>query len=176
MDAEPEIKKSQREWARSKGISVDRGGYVRQVEANLFRPLSKRARMAFDAGAGSEQRAHMRALHSSSALVVNFFDYWIDRNATPILFALGIEHHQGVSIDLEAQFPKRLGGTPPHLDVAITQECRYVVAIESKFTEQQKRTTRGKSKFSGSYFQGLEGLWAGKGLPAFHFWPNRSRL
>ena len=166
MDAEQDIKKAQREWARSKGVSVDRGGYVRQVEANLFRPLSAGARFAFEAGAGSELKAHMRALHSSSALVVNFFDYWTDRNATPMLFALGIEPHQGVSIDFEARFPTGLGGTPPHLDVAITHGSGYVVAIESKFTEQLKRATRGKSKFARSYFPESAGLWTEKGLPA----------
>ena len=166
MDAEQDIKKAQREWARSKGVSVDRGGYVRQVEANLFRPLSAGARFAFEAGAGSELKAHMRALHSSSALVVNFFDYWTDRNAPPLLFALGIEPHQGVSIDFEARFPTGLGGTPPHLDVAISHERGYVVAIESKFTEHLKRSTRGKSRFARSYFPEAAGLWASKALPA----------
>ena len=166
MDAEQDIKKAQREWAWSKGVSVDRGGYVRQVEANLFRPLSARARLAFEAGAGSELKGHMRALHSSSALVANFFDYWNDRDTTPILFALGIEPREGVRIDFEAQFPTGLGGSPPHPDVAITHKSGYVVAIESKFTEHLKRSTRGKSRFARSYFPESAGLWASKALPA----------
>ena len=38
----------------------------------------------------------MRALHSSSALAVNFFDYWTDRDKTPILSALGIDSEAGI--------------------------------------------------------------------------------
>ena len=166
MDAEREIKKAQQEWARSRGVSFDRNGYVPQVEVNLFRPLSERARFAFEAGAGSELKGHMRALHSSSALVANFFDYWTERGMIPILFALGIEPEGRMGIGFEAQFHTGLGGTPPHLDIAITYSSGFVVAVESKFTEHLKRSTRGKSRFSASYFPGSEGLWATKGLPS----------
>lgn len=142
------------------------GGYVTGVEANLYRPLSDRAKLAFEAGAGSELRGHMRALHSSSALVANFVDYWTDRDMTPLLLALGIEPDGEMSLDFEVQFHTGLRGTPPHLDVAISNGNGYVFAIESKFTEHLKRSTRGKSKFSKSYFPESAGLWTGGGLPA----------
>ena len=43
-NAEQEIKKAQRDRAKSKGIPFDSPGYVSEVEDNLFQPLSNRAR------------------------------------------------------------------------------------------------------------------------------------
>ena len=65
MDAEQEIRNAQQNWARSRGIPFYSRGYVRDVEANLWQPLSTRARQGFERGAGSELSGHMRALHSS---------------------------------------------------------------------------------------------------------------
>ena len=166
MNAEQAIKKAQQDWAKSKGIPIDSRGYVPEVEANLFQPLSDRARRAFERGAGSELSGHMRALHSSSALAVNFFDYLTERQETSILSALGIDPEAGYSLDFEAQFPTGLAGTPPHLDVAITLADSFVFAFEAKFTEHLKRSTRGKSTFTRSYFPESGGLWTDKGLPA----------
>ena len=166
MDAEQEIRNAQQNWARSRGIPFYSRGYVRDVEANLWQPLSTRARQGFERGAGSELSGHMRALHSSSALAVNFFDYWTDRDKTPILSALGIDSEGGDSLDFEAQFHTGLGGTPPHLDVAITYSTGFVVGVEGKFTEHLKRSTRGKSNFTTAYFPKSTGRWTGKDLPA----------
>ena len=152
MDAEQEIRNAQQDWARSRGIPFHSRGYVLDVEDNLWQPLSPRARQGFERGAGSELSGHMRALHSSSALAVNFFDYWTDRDKTPILSALGIDSEGGHSLDFEAQFYTGLGGTPPHLDVAITYGTGCVIAVESKFTEHLKRSTTGKSNFTTAYF------------------------
>ena len=113
-----------------------------------------------------ELSGHMRALHSSSALAVNFFDYWTNRDKTPILSALGIDPEGGDSLDFEAPFHTGLGGTPPHLDVAITYSTGFVVAVEGKFTEHLKRSTRGKSNFTMAYFPTSTGRWIGRDLPA----------
>ena len=110
MEAEREIRNAQQDWARSKGIPFHSRGYVRDVEDNLWQPLSPRARQGFEGGAGSELSGHMRALHSSSALAVNFFDYWTDRDKTPVLSALGVDPEDGASLDFEAQFHTRAGG------------------------------------------------------------------
>ena len=166
MDAEQEIKDAQQAWASSKGIPFDSRGYVPEVEANLWQPLSSRARQSFERGAGSELSGHMRALHSSSALAVNLFDHWTDRDKTPILSAMGVEPAARTSLDFEAQFPTGLGGIPPHVDVAITHSTSFVVGVEAKFTEHLKRSTRGKSDFKASYFPDSEALWCEKGLPA----------
>ena len=152
MDAEREIRNAQQDWARSKGIPFYSRGYVLEVEANLWQPLSPRARQSFERGAGSELSGHMRALHSSSALAVNFFDYWTDRDKTPLLSALGINPEGGDSLDFEAQCHTGLVGTPPHVDVAITHDTGFVVAVESKFTEHLKPSTEGKSNFTMAYF------------------------
>ena len=111
------------------------------MESNLLRPLSPSARGGFEKGAGSELAGNMRALHSSSALVANFFDYWTDREKSPLLSAMGICPDGGESLDFEVLFPTGLGGTPPHLDVALTFGSGFVVAIEAKFTEYLTRST-----------------------------------
>ena len=166
MDAEQEIRNAQQNWARSRGIPLDSRGYVREVEANLWRSLSTRARKGFKRGAGLELSGHMRALHSSSALAVNFFDYWTNRDKSPLLSALGLDPEGGNALDFEAQFHTELGGTPPHLDVAITYSTGFVVAVEGKFTEYLKRSTTGKSSFTMAYFPKSTDRWTGKDLPA----------
>ena len=91
LQDEQSIKDSQIAWARSKDISLVRRGYVYEVEDNFWKPLSARAQTGYERGAGSELKGHMKALHSSSALVANFFDYWTDRQKAPLLSALGID-------------------------------------------------------------------------------------
>ena len=108
----------------------------------------------------------MRALHSSSALAVNFFDYWTDRDKTPIPSALGIYPDAGHELDFEAQFRTVLRRTPPHLDIAITLSTGFVVAIEGKFTEHLKRSLKGKPNFTKSYFPKSGGLRSRKDLSA----------
>ena len=159
------VKEAQKVWAKSKGKSFDSNGYVDAVEDNLWKCLSDSARKAFERGAGSEPKKHMRALHSSSALAANFFDYWTDRDKTPLLRALDIDADSVRSLDFEAQFPTGLGGTPPHLDVAIRLSFCFVVAVECKFTEPLQRSTKGKGEFTASYFPPSEGLWTELGLP-----------
>ena len=122
--------------------------------------------LAMKRGAGSELKGHMKALHSSSALVANFFDYWTDRPKAPLLSALGIDADGIQSLDFEARFPTGLGRIPPHLDLAISLESGAVIGIESKFTECLSRSTKGKSIFKPAYFPPTGGLWASKGLPA----------
>ena len=181
MDAEKSIRDAQKAWAESNGISFCSEGYVCNVEANLWKSLSDRARDAFERGAGSELSCHMRALHSSSALAANFFDYWTDKDKAPLLSALGVDVDGTQSLDFEAPFATGLRGTPPHLDVAIKLNSGFVVAIECKFTEHLERSTEGKSEFSESYFPPSDGLWIQKGLPrcqtfAKKLYENRCRF
>ena len=132
----------------------------------MYRPLSRRARRGYERGAGAELRGNMRALHSSSALVVNLFDHWTDRDKSPLLSALEVGPAGDVALDFEARFPTGLGGAPPHLDMSVTRRAEFVVGVEGKFTEHLGRATRGKSEFSESYFPRVSGLWAGRGLSA----------
>ena len=160
------VRDGQRAWAMENGVPFDSGGYVDDVEMNLRRPLSAAAREAFEKGAGSELARHMRALHLSSALVVNFFDYWSCRDKDPLLSALGISGQRADLLEFEARFPTGLGGTPPHVDVVIWLLSGGAIAVESKFTEHLGRSTKGKSRFEPSYFPQQRGLWEEKGLPA----------
>ena len=107
----------------------------------------------------------MKALHSSSALAANFFDYWTNGDKAILLWALGVDGDSAKPLDFEAKFPTGLGGTPPHLDVAITLDSGFVIAIECKFTEFLQRSTRGKPKFKPSYFPPSESIWTQVGLP-----------
>ena len=68
MDANLEVRKAQRQWARSMGIWFDSSGYVRDIQDNLWQPLSPHAHRCFSRGAGSElnerQREYIRAERS----------------------------------------------------------------------------------------------------------------
>ena len=160
------IKDVQKDWAKSKGISFDPKRRVYDVKDNFWkRTLSDRAQDAFGRGAGSELKGKMRSLHSSSALAANFFDHWTDRDKVPLLRAMSIDADSAKPLDFEAKFPTGLGGTPPHLDVAITLDSGFVIAIECKFTEPFQRSSKGKGEFVSSYFPSSGGLWTQIGLP-----------
>lgn len=170
MRSKQQLLNRQRSWAVSTGLSVDAKGYLDNVDANLFQPLSGKTKQAFDDGSGSELRdtplrpAKMKALHSSSALAVNVFDYWVERDTSALLLALGLD--SGVpAITFEEQFPTGLTGTPPNLDVALMYPNGHVVGIESKFSEWLAPKSKNKEPFKPKYFCESVGLWENKGLP-----------
>ena len=74
------IKLRQRTWAESIDLTLDAAGYCMSPDSNL--PwLSPQTRAEFESADGNEfgsdgARAKIAALHSSSALAVNLFDYW----------------------------------------------------------------------------------------------------
>ena len=174
MSAQQEIKDAQKAWAERHRIEFDersRGGYVRDCKDNLWgKDLSDRALAGFSQGSGSELKTKMKALHSSSALVANFFDYWTDEDdKTPLLKALGIYASSAASLHYEKQFHTPLSeqgpGNPPNLDLAIELSPHLTIAIESKFTEPFSRSTKDESEFKKAYFPNSGGLWMEKGLP-----------
>ena len=165
MSTEQTIRQMQRAWAESQGLKYDSAGYVQDVGINLRRPLSPTATAGFGKGAGSELGGKMRALHSSSALVANFFDFWVDRDKSPLLAAMGIDKAIVESLDFERRLPTSLRGTPPHLDVTLTLVCGTVVAVESKFTEHLSRSRRDRPDFAPAYFPQSNRLWESVGLP-----------
>jgi len=85
------------------------------VADNFVKPLSLQTKLAFDSGSGSmlldalARPAKMKALHSSSALAVNFFDGGVERGASPLGFVLGLGS-EITSIKFEDQFPTGLTG------------------------------------------------------------------
>ena len=105
----------------------------------------------------------MRALHSSSALVCNLFDYWIVEDPTAIgrCFGLNANAHD---IQLEVELPTGFRGTPPTPDVLIIDRSSMATVVESKFTEPFW-SKRHRPPFEESYFNDSNGTWARLGLP-----------
>ena len=162
-----QILAKQRTWADNSDVVYDHRSYVDSIEDNLFQNISIHAKDAFEEGGGSElegtpsKPAKIKALHSSAALVLNVFDYWVDRNdRMPLKNALGLQASIQ-SVEFEQKFPTGLRGKPPHLDVVITDSNDNKLALESKFTEWLEKK---KPSISNSYF--CPPIWTKHGLPA----------
>jgi len=137
----------QLKWATQQKIPLE--GYTKRVEDNIFNnELHPETRKEYERGKGHEldgKRVHMKALHSSSALVVNVFDYWRRQNRIQdIAKCCGAE---GIisGMEFEKTHPiKGVNRTPPHLDIEFAG--LVLLAIESKFTETYHRKTRRNNK------------------------------
>jgi hypothetical protein len=177
------ILKQQENWAKGKKLvsgkiidgeeSKDKN-YLETIEDNLFpvdqtKGLRPENIVAYNKGGGSEtktitHRPKMSALHSSSALVVNLFQYWQNQeiNKTPLLIALGLVNDIDKVGVVEIKFEEKLQikyvkfGTP-NLDVMIKFEDQ-IIAIESKFTEPYIDGSNKNSEMQDSYIK-KESLW-----------------
>jgi hypothetical protein len=137
----------QLKWAVQEKIPLE--GYTKRVEDNIFsNELHPETRKEYARGKGHEldgERAHMKALHSSSALVVNVFDYWRRQNRIQdIARCCGAE---GIisGMEFEKTHPiKGVDRTPPHLDIEFAGPIP--LDVESKFTETYHRKTRRDNK------------------------------
>lgn len=89
MKAYEYILTKQIQWALNQNLALigskgnrGRPSYTRELKDNLFQPLSPKTRQEFEFGDGGEifssstSPARMNAVHSSSALSVNIFQYW----------------------------------------------------------------------------------------------------
>jgi len=154
------ILNQQQAWAEKRGIKLDENGYTLSLNDNLFRPLSPRSEEEFRFGRGDElSKGKMNALHSSSALVVNVFEYWRDRDVDFIAQACGASKG-ATSLHFERTYPTRLSGIPPHLDVEFHNPLFRPLVIEAKFTESYRRKTKRhiKDKYlNSSLWKGLTG-------------------
>lgn len=159
------VRRRQADWARRRDLSIDSSGYTESLNENLFVPLSSKARAEFADGSGSElgetgRRGKMQALHSSSALAYNVFEYWRERDSSVLAIALDVD--QGIaSIGFERKFPTGLRGNPPNLDVILVAASGFVTAIECKFLEPYG--SHGPS-FNDKYFEAETGLWKSAGF------------
>jgi hypothetical protein len=162
----------QRAWAARQGLAFDARGYLVEVRSNLRDALSPDTEAALNRGSGSELRdqpgraAKMRALHSSSALAVNVFDFWSARDLDRVLAALGVEG-RGTGLSFEEKLPTGARGTPPHLDVVIRLEDGRLVGVESKFTEWMT-AKRDIAASLAPYVDGEASSWSRVGLHASH--------
>ena len=170
MSAKSTLRQHQLDWASTASRLPDSRGYLANYDLNLFQPLSPDALLAFTQGSGSEllpsemRPAKMAALHSSSALAVNAFDYWSGKPLAAIASALGIEP-EPERFRFEAQFPTGLGGTPPNLDLAFSYPDGQILGVESKFSEWLTPKPSHKENFKAKYFPKDEFLWSQVGLP-----------
>jgi len=152
----------QKEWADKRGIELhlySNKPYARCLSGNLYCQPSSETVHEFEIGKGNEIRSgKMRALHSSSALVLNIFEYWRQSNhIDEIARACGAPFGT-TTMQFERTYPILVGGTPPHLDVELSGErLNSVLAIESKFTEPYQRHT--KRTIKEKYFT-APSLWA----------------
>ena len=128
-------------WARQNKIALEKS-YTSRVEDNIFGgQLHPATRLEYEKGKGHELEGHMKALHSSSALVVNVFDYW--RRVGRIQDMAECCGAEGSVTEMEFEKTHPIKGvtrTPPHLDVEFGGTLP--LAIESKFTETYRRKTR----------------------------------
>jgi hypothetical protein len=162
--------RAQRRWADACGVRYDARGCVRELADNLRAPLAADALAEIERGSelepGAKQPARMLSLGSSAALVVNVFDYWRGRDATPLLHALGVDASAPATLRFEEPLPTGLPGDAPTADVALDLAGGVRVAIECKYGEWLVRRPRNKRVFKDKYFpQGAAGVWAAAGLP-----------
>ena len=174
MEGDTYIKERQRQWAIRHDIQLigsrpPRGKklYTPTLDLNLFQPLSGTAQEQIAAGDGNELGrgdgipGKMQALHSSSALAANVFDYWLNgRDLRVITKALIGSEAKCECIRLESKWPicPRFRYAP-NIDVVFDHPsaaaCK-VTAVECKYCEPY-----GGRKHKGldQKYLTLKGVW-----------------
>lgn len=153
MNSGEYIQRKLQAWACRSGIQLqgaDAGhgapNYTHTVGENIFGGVIHEAvDAAFAAGAGGELNGdipRMSALHSSSALAVNLFQYWVARGDIRALAQLlDVPSTNVVSAKFEDQFPVCIAPEahgfkePPHLDFALRYKKGERVGVECKLFE-----------------------------------------
>jgi hypothetical protein len=145
----------QTEWAKNHGLDligskVNRGrpAYTINLDYNLFQPLLPDVRTAFEIGDGSELGSSglpgkMQAIHSSSALGVNVFQYWKSIKSVPVIAAACGLCRRDSEVSCDIQFEEKYPinekfGFHPNIDVVIHNKPEARIkrfAIECKFSE-----------------------------------------
>ena len=177
------ILEKQSEWAKNKGIELigskitrGRPSYTPKINENLFQSLLPDIQKSFSAGDGNElgsagMPGKMQAVHSSSALGVNIFQYWLSISQLPtIAAACGFcrsDSKISESIQFEEKFPiNDKFGFHPNIDVVIHNQAgskKQCFAIECKFSEAY-----GAHKHSGLKQQYLDCSDIWDDIPQLH--------
>lgn len=156
LDAYEKIVAKQIQWALNSGFQLigskgnrGRPSYTSFLDQNLFEPLLPAVRISFESGDGNEvsggpgNPAKMHAVHSSSALCVNVFQYWERIGlVSTIASACGFcDKSSNVSqkIVFEEKYSTGVQNHfPPNIDVVIHNSLQSkfrLFAIECKFSE-----------------------------------------
>lgn len=160
------IERDQTQWALKTGKSLERPGYVKDLADNLMlRKLNIQTKDEFANADGSELDSKMRALVSSSALAVNFFDSWRDVPKGLLTSALKLQEPI-TSLRFEYKCDKKkypVGPRSPNLDLLLTLADGQRIGIESKFVEPYRNPGTAYS-LSPKYFPPGLGHWSNAGL------------
>lgn len=161
------VKTNQLRWAKERGIAVDKSGYTTERNKNLLVPLCSASLTEFRGADGGElgkdeKGGKIQALHSSSALAVNAFEFWRERDKSALASAMGLSSAIQL-LNFEKKFKTGLPGNAPNLDVVLTLADQSIVAIESKFLEPFGKHASG---FKEKYFEGGNGRWSEYGYSA----------
>lgn len=143
------VKLKQKYWAELnqielQGSKIERGEkvFTKKPEDNYFQKLSKDSEQEIKQGDGKElgssnEPGKIQALHSSSALGINIFEYWkVNKKFSTIAKALDIPTRDIESIVYEKKYEIfKEAKKHPNIDVSFNYNNGFVVAIECKFTE-----------------------------------------
>lgn len=162
-------------WANRNGIPLvgsqttkGRQAYTKTLNDNLFEPLLSQTKAEIDNGDGGELKgstthsAKMCAVHSSSAIGVNIFQYWKNKNISDIAYVLGLcrkDNKLAKEIHFEQKFQiSNKFRFSPNIDAIIKNNDKSsikVFGIECKFSEAySSRTHPGlKEKYISEIFE-----------------------
>jgi hypothetical protein len=177
LKAHEYILSKQIQWAMNQGIRLvgskgDRGrlAYTSEINQNLFEPLKDTVRERFLQGEGNEivgtpdNAGKMQALHSSSALSVNVFQYWQKINKVlSIAAACGFcreGNNTSQRVVFEDKYPiDARFRFAPNIDVVFHNSDASRIkrfAVECKFSESYG--SQGHSGLKPQYM-GLKEVW-----------------
>ncbi len=177
MRAYEYILSKQTQWALNRSIPLigskgrrGRPAYAPKLNQNLFEPLETSVHESFLKGDGNEiigsmdSPAKMQAIHSSSALSVNIFQYWQKINQVPVIAtACGLcrkGNHLSQKIVFEDKYPiDNKFQFSPNIDVVFwnSESSKFRrFAVECKFSEAY--SSRRHSGLKPEYIS-LVNLW-----------------
>jgi hypothetical protein len=170
MKAYEYIISKQIQWALNQGIDLigskgERGrpAYTRELNQNLFEPLHPVVRSRFEQGNGNEisgnpdSPAKMQAVHSSSALGVNVFQYWERLGQVPVIAAACGFCDKASNVSEKIVFEDKYSTGipnhfPPNIDIVIHNSdlSKFgLFAVECKFSEAY--SSEGHSGLAPAY-------------------------
>lgn len=178
MKAHEYILSKQITWALNQGIALigskgqrGRPTYASTLKQNLFEPLEPEVRKSFERGDGNEingnpdSPAKMQAVHSSSAMGVNIFQYWQKIGQVPEIAAACGFCRKGNNISQKIVFEDKypIDGKrfrfAPNIDVVIHNSDSVKVrrfAVECKFSEAY--SSHGHSGLKEEYLK-MDHIW-----------------
>jgi hypothetical protein len=178
MNAYEFILQKQIAWAARHRIHLigsqgERGrkAYTETLNDNLYRPLLPESEVSFLQGDGGELKGNprrMQAVHSSSALAVNMFQYWTGARDVPcVAHACGLcgKGNRGSErIRFEAKYPVlKSAHKHPNVDVVMEngKDDEFAAyAVESKFSEVYRATRKAHGVNPHYLKQENSGIWS----------------